>query len=179
MVFCYNELMRIAIISDIHDNLANLEKFLIQAKTEKIEGIICCGDVTTPETLSFLVENFKGEIKLVCGNAEIRREEFFDLAKQSDNLEVFADVGRWDLDKVQISFAHKPEQAEGLVSKTDSVVLSGELHHFVFYGHTHKPWIKQIGETLMANPGTLGGVFTSPSYASLDTVAGQLALHRL
>ena len=55
----------IAIISDSHDNLANLEEFLKQAKKYKVGTIVHCGDVTTPECLEWLVENFNGVIKVV------------------------------------------------------------------------------------------------------------------
>ncbi|MFA5291208.1 MAG: metallophosphoesterase family protein, partial [Candidatus Paceibacterota bacterium] len=84
--------MKIAVISDIHDNLANLERFLKLAEELKIEGIICCGDVTTPETLEKLVSDFSGPIKLACGNMEIRREEFAEVAERHKNLEVFAEL---------------------------------------------------------------------------------------
>lgn len=184
--------MKIAIISDTHDNLANLERFLGQAKTREITGIIHCGDVATPETLEWLTEKFKGEIKVACGNAEIRREEFFELAKKHKNLEVFAEVGEWAphqsvQDKeINIAFVHEPDQAEELAK-------SGK-YNFVFHGHTHKPWIKGVvpedsplgasqGEssrsTLIANPGTLGGVFMASTFAVLDTITGRLELVRL
>ncbi len=160
--------MKIAIISDTHDNLANLENFLLIAKREKIEGIIHCGDVTTPETLDWLVGKFKGEIKVVCGNADIRREEFFALAENYKNLEVFPEIGRWEVGGLKLAFVHqtKPE-------------LDCGHYNFVFHGHTHKPWIGQIEETLVANPGTLGGVFTPPTFTILDTETGKLELRRL
>ena len=167
--------MKIAIISDTHDNLANLEKFLVIVEKEKIGGIIHCGDVTTPETLEWLTEKFKGEIKLVCGNMEIRREEFAGVAEHHSNLEVFAEVGEWTLPiegkDAKVAFMHRP-------NNTEEMAQTGQ-YAFVFYGHTHKPWIKQIGSVLVANPGTLGGVFTAPTYATIDTATGQLALHRL
>lgn len=169
------ENMKIAIISDTHDNMANLEKFLALAEKEKIEGIIHCGDVTTPETLEWLTERFKGEIKVVGGNTEIRREEFAEVAKRHSNLEVFAEVGEWELEfkgvKAKVAFVHRPNKTEELAQT--------KQYPFVFHGHTHKPWINQVGSVLVANPGTLGGVFTAPTYATLDTATSQLALHRL
>ena len=43
--------MKIAIISDTHDNVPNLEKFLAWAKENKIEQIIHCGDLCAPSIL--------------------------------------------------------------------------------------------------------------------------------
>ncbi len=170
--------MKIAIISDTHDNMANLEKFLAQfvgpasaGGSGEAKGIIHCGDVTTPETLEWLAENFAGPIKLADGNAEIRREEFAEVAGRHDNLEIFPEVGEWEIGEKNFAFLHKPD-------KTEELAQTGQ-YSFVFYGHTHKPWISQLGSTLIANPGTLGGVFTAPTYAILDTETGHLALHRL
>ncbi|MFA6253999.1 MAG: metallophosphoesterase family protein [Candidatus Paceibacterota bacterium] len=167
--------MKLAIISDIHDNLANLEKFLFtfaeSSGETKDVGIICCGDVTTPETLNWLTERFKGPIKLACGNTEIRREEFPEIAGSHNNLEIFAEVGDWAIEGLKIAFLHRPNKVEKL-AKTGQ-------YRFIFYGHTHKPWISQLGETFMANPGTLGGVFTAPTFAMLDTKTGRLELKKL
>lgn len=160
--------MKIAIISDTHDNLANIEAFLVLAKEEKVEGLIHCGDVTTPETLEKLVENFEGPIKLVCGNAEIRREEFLTLANKFPNLEVFAIRGEWQVDQLKVAFSHQPALNEDETG-----------FNFVFHGHTHKPWFGEIGTTIIANPGTLGGVFTLPTFACLDTLTGRLELKKL
>jgi predicted phosphodiesterase len=198
--------MKIAIISDIHDNLANLERFLAvfdgPAFAEgygEAKGIICCGDVTTPETLEYLTQNFSGPIKLVCGNAEIRSEEFFSLTKRFPQLEVFAKWGEWKIREskksrhaLDLAFVHKPDRVEEIAHG-----LVRQAHHkkfsFVFYGHTHQPWVKtapkdpplgtpqgeSLGVTVIANPGTLGGVFTAPTFAVLDTASGRLELKKL
>jgi len=64
--------MKIAIISDTHDNLENLKKFLDFAKKEKIDVLIHCGDVTNGETLKEIEEKFEGRIYLALGNADIK-----------------------------------------------------------------------------------------------------------
>lgn len=171
--------MKIYIISDTHDNLANLEKFLTLAKKEDMVGIIHCGDVAKVETLEFLLSNFSGWVKLVCGNAEINREDFKLLGQKYGNLEVFSEIGALHHTgqgkdgsiEINIAFVHKPD-------KTEELAQTGK-YNFVFYGHTHKPWISQIGSTLVANPGTLGGVFMAPTFATLDLETGQLVLRRL
>ena len=63
--------MLIAIISDIHDNLANLEKCLNWAKANNCGELICPGDITNSETLQFLAHHFSGPIHLVKGNMEL------------------------------------------------------------------------------------------------------------
>ena len=46
----------------------------------------------------------------------------------------------------------------------------------MFYGHTHKPWFVGKNDIIIANPGTLGGVFYKASFAVLDTDTGKLEL---
>jgi len=167
----------IAIISDSHDNLANLEEFLKQAKQNKVETILHCGDVTTPEFLSFLADNFSGQIKIAIGNAEIREEEFCFLAEENSRLEIFSEIGEMTLPladsrRLKVAFVHKPELAENLAN-------SGN-YDYVFYGHTHQPWlVKDKKDVILANPGTLGGVFSEPTYALLDPETGRLRLKKL
>lgn len=171
--------MKIAIISDTHDNLANLKKFLELAGRDNIASIIHCGDVTTPETLAWLAEHFAGPIKLACGNMEIRGEEFALIAEKYSNLEIFDEIGTLHQTeqgkngqiRVNITFVHKPDKIEELTR-------SGEPN-FIFYGHTHKPWIRNEASIIIANPGTLGGVFTVSTFAVLDTETGSLELKRL
>ena len=40
--------MEIAILSDIHDNLKNLQKVTDQLKARGIQTAICCGDFCAP-----------------------------------------------------------------------------------------------------------------------------------
>jgi putative phosphoesterase len=177
--------MKIAIISDIHDNLANLERFLEMFKGE---AIICCGDVATVETLEWLATNFEGPIKLVCGNAEIGREQFAEVATKHKNLEIFADSGAWEIEGFKLAFVHQPSKIDLALRQAQSE----SMPEFIFYGHTHKPWIRIEPEdrllgavqrrssgTVIANPGTLGGVFTSATFAILDTQTGKLELKKL
>ena len=51
--------MTFAIISDIHDNLANLKKVIDYINKNKIGKLIISGDLTNPETLSFLRKKLK------------------------------------------------------------------------------------------------------------------------
>lgn len=163
--------MKIAIISDTHDNLSNLEELLRQISIFKIEYIIHCGDVAEPETLEWLVNNFGGSIKLACGNMEINREEFELIAQKHKNLEVFSKLGEAQLGQFCVAFIHQLfEMGEA---------IKNNQFNFIFHGHTHKPWIEQAGKTIVANPGTLGGVFTFPTYAVWDSESGQLELKKL
>lgn len=150
--------MKIAIISDIHDNLANLEKCLHFCLKEEVEVLLCCGDVTNFDTLSFMAENFKGTIYLVQGNMEIFENN--DPLKY-DNIEFQGRIGRITLAKKNIGLCHEP-------FLKPNVLKLGSCD-YIFYGHTHKPWIEDVDGYKFINPGTLGGVFQRATFALWDT----------
>ena len=60
--------MQLAIISDVHDNLANLTKVLNFLKKSGLNFLVCCGDIGNLETISYLAKNFSGQIYLAFGN---------------------------------------------------------------------------------------------------------------
>ena len=60
--------MTIAIVSDSHDNVPNIEKFLIWANLNSIEMIIHCGDIAAPSMVDkFFAPKFPSQIHLVYG----------------------------------------------------------------------------------------------------------------
>ena len=156
--------MKIAIISDIHDNLANFRKSLVWCRENKIKKIICCGDVTSNETLGSLA-HFAGEIYLVSGNAD-----FYDEAelKKYKNIIHCGRVGRVQLGDLTIGICHEPWLIEKVKEK-------GECD-FIFYGHTHKPWQEERADTQIINPGTLSGMFLKSTFACLDLATNNLEL---
>jgi putative phosphoesterase len=149
--------MLIAIISDIHDNLVNLNKCLSWCKKEKIKNLICCGDITNSETLKILSENFDGQIYLVRGNLEIyEEEEVF----QYKNIKYLGRYGRFEFDNKIIGVCHEPY----FIKK----VLEDGICDIIFYGHMHEPWQSKENDVLIINPGTLGGVFQKATFAVWD-----------
>ncbi len=124
--------MKIAIISDTHDNMANIRKVIGWLNKEKISLVFHCGDITRPETLNEARKLFKGEIKAVRGNGDIALENL----PETEELEINNKI---------IAFTHFKEPAIELCK-------SGK-YNLVFYGHTHKPWMEEINGCRLANPG--------------------------
>lgn len=160
--------MKIAIISDSHDNIANLEEFLNWAKENKIETIIHCGDLCGPAVMTkVLAPNFKGDIHFVYGNVG-DRELLEEKIKGIKNVKFYGDQGEVEIDGKKMAFVHRPEEAKALASKNN--------YDFIFYGHTHQPWEEKIGETRLVNPGTLAGMFNKATFAVYDTLNDKLEL---
>ncbi len=159
--------MLIAIISDIHDNLPNLEKCLAWCKKNKIEKIICCGDVCNYDTLEFLSTNFSGEIFLVEGNGETYE------AKDINNLKNISYrnlIGIEKLGSLTLGFCHQEREIPTLLKKAEQCL------DFIFFGHSHKPWLEKQNNIFIANPGNLAGTFFQPTFASLNTETKELEL---
>lgn len=160
--------MLVAIISDIHDNLANLQKFLTWSKTNKIKQLFIIGDTGSAETIKIITGKFAGQIHLVLGNADF--QEIKSL-KNFAHLEIYDSFTDIQLDHKKIYLTHHP----GDIKK----MAIANQYDFIFYGHTHKPWIEQIGQTIIANPGTLAGMFSKATFAIWDTKNSEIRLKLL
>jgi len=159
--------MKIAILSDSHDNLKILEKFLAFCKKKKIKTIIHCGDITNPDTLNFIRENFKGEIFVSLGNADLK-EKILSLKNRLSGVFIFEELGEIEIDNLKIGFCHSPDQLNELIQKKE--------YDFFFFGHTHKPSMKKFGNCYLVNPGNLANLYFQPTFAILNTKTKKIEL---
>ncbi|MCX6799701.1 MAG: YfcE family phosphodiesterase [Candidatus Falkowbacteria bacterium] len=157
--------MSIAIISDIHDNLVNLEKCLNWCRAEKVKDLICCGDITNLETVEFISQHFLGQIFLVRGNCTIFDDRDILELKNITNL---GEAGRFSLEGHWVGLCHQPFEIE-------KVKALGQCE-IIFFGHTHKPSLEDIDGSLIVNPGTLGGVFNEATFTYWDPCENKLEL---
>lgn len=162
--------MTVAIIADIHDNLACLDKCLIWCRQNKVSNIICCGDLGNLDTILFLAQNFSGEIFVVTGNADTFEEK--DLAKLK-NVHYCGEISISEIAGLNIGFCHEPQDVKKIKE------LAPFDLDFIFCGHTHRPDLKKDGNTIIANPGTLAGIFTPATFAILNTENKNLELKLL
>lgn len=160
--------MFLAIISDTHDNIPNIEKFLSWAKENKIETIIHCGDIAAPSMIMELFGPAEIEFYCVFGNVA-DRELLPQVCKKFAHTKCYGDQGELELEKHQIAFCHFPKTAKELAATNK--------YNLVFYGHTHKPWMETLpNDCQLINPGTLGGVFQKATFAVYDTQTKKLDL---
>lgn len=153
-------MIKIAIVSDTHDNLPRIDQMLEKIKKENIKTIIHCGDVCSFRVLSYLANNFDGKIYLSIGNVDADHE-LNQTKNNLPNLKIFPKYGELNIDNLKIAFVHFPTKAKELAQT--------EKYDFIFYGHTHKPWEEKINSCKIINPGTLAGLFTRSTFAILDT----------
>jgi len=147
--------MKVAIVSDTHDNIPNFNKVIQWLNGEGIKLILHCGDICNQEIIDEAVKNFKGKIEFVRGNGD------FHLDHLPDTLEVA-------LEGKKAVLVHYPDLAKKLAE-------SGK-YDLVFYGHTHRPWEETIGKCRLVNPGELAGQRYKPCFATYDTENDKLEL---
>lgn len=144
--------MRIAILSDTHDNLLNVRAAVDILRQEDIDKLLHCGDVCGPGVVEAL-QDF--DVFFAQGNMD--RMPALGLA-----VEAFHGPGHLArfhtlmLSGSQAALLHGDE--ERLLHR---LIHSGE-YAYVFHGHTHRPADRQIGPTRIINPGALGGLHRAP-----------------
>jgi len=147
--------MKIAIVSDTHDNIKNFIKSIEYLNKNKVKTILHCGDISNQETIDVAKSKFKGQIKFVKGNAD------FNLVDLPEKMEI-------KIEGKNILFCHFPEIARKAAG-------SGK-YDMVFYGHTHRPWEERVAGCRIANPGELAGQLYKPTFAIYDTETDLLQL---
>ena len=173
--------MKIAIISDTHDNIPNLTKVLNYCREHKIEKLIHCGDLAEIETLDFLKEHFAGDIFWTHGNMDRGHSADYPFADgKYKGINIFSKHGEVEIAGKKIAFVHFPEYAKRLAEE-------GRFD-FVFYGHTHMPWTETVrGENKdsnikaceLLNPGNVANQHYAPTFAVWDSLTEKFSLIRI
>jgi uncharacterized protein len=161
--------MKIAVVSDTHDNLPNFKKALGWIENNNIKIIIHCGDICTLPFLRESINDFPGKIYLCLGNVDKDHFEISSNQKRKfNNVLFFNEWGELELDNKKIAFTHFPDLAKKLAITNK--------YDIIFYGHTHKPWEEKTKKTKIVNPGNLAGLFYKPTFAIYDTKKDNLQL---
>lgn len=148
--------MRIAVLSDSHDNIWNLEKALQLLQGEALSALLFLGDFCAPFSLKQIAEAYSGPIHCVPGNNDGDMFLLMSIAAQAGNVTFHHPIGDLTLSERKIAITHYPEIAEGLVA-------TGK-YTAVFSGHTHEFMSQTSGSTLWVNPGEIMGRFGEPGF---------------
>lgn len=156
----------LAVLSDVHDNLANLKKALNYIQNNKLDYLICLGDLQSLDAWQEL-DKLTIPIFAVKGNAD----NTLDLTKFT-HLKVWQGFGEIELSGKKILFSHYPEVIKKIIEQKP------RYYSLALHGHTHKPWEEDCQNTKILNPGNIANVYYSPSFAiiNLDNLQSQLIL---
>jgi putative phosphoesterase len=156
--------MRVAVISDIHDNLWNLAAAIEHAGGAS-DALICCGDLCSPFVMDELAR-YPGPVDIVFGNNDA--DLFRITRKASDRVRVDGEMLETVLDGKRVGVNHFNYIARPMAE-------SG-LYDIVCYGHNHEFSVSRVGKTLALNPGPIMGarfpgkwVDVLPTFLIVDT----------
>ncbi len=119
--------MNIAVVSDIHDHVWNLQKALQIIKEQKCKAIIFCGDFCAPFTAGILSES--GLPIYACfGNND---EDQFAISEKLKAVQLWPltkEFAEMELDSRKIAFCHYPKLGKTLLANSGSIcgIISGK-----------------------------------------------------
>jgi putative phosphoesterase len=151
--------MKIAVLSDLHDNYADWQLINKILQKERIKTLFFCGDLAAPSMLKKMIEEFDGHIHIVYGNVADRETEK-KFADESNKVTHYGDLAEFELEGKKICLTHFPDKAKALAA--------AERFDLICFGHNHIKTFEKIGNTYLLNPGTAGGMFQYPSFAIFD-----------
>lgn len=160
--------MKIAILSDIHDNIWRLEALLADLQADLL---LFCGDFCAPFTLAQIAEGFAGPVHVVLGNNDGDRLSLARVAGRFPHVTLHGDFAGLELDGRRVAVTHYPEIGQALAQ--------GGVYDLVCYGHSHQCAIVQTGKTVQVNPGEVMGRLGLSTYALYDTSTGQAQIVQL
>lgn len=154
--------MKIALMTDSHDNLTVLHKAVEWCNTNQIDYVLHAGDLVAPFVHRAL-KKLNMPITIVFGNNDGERHGLAVIFKDK----IFTPPYDIVLDGKKISMLHEPEPMDDLALDDYDLIL---------YGHTHAVDIRE-GKPIIVNPGELGGWLTGRStFAVWDTQSEDLQL---
>ncbi len=158
--------MRIAIVSDIHDNLWNLSAALDSLKDSDL--LICCGDLCSPFVIDELAK-FERDVHIVFGNNDADLYRITAKASKKLNCHLHGELFQATFDGKRVAVNHFDYLARPMSKSGD--------YDAVFFGHNHEFEISRQGSCLLINPGSIMGAQfstgkwedTTPTFVVYDT----------
>lgn len=139
--------MRIAILSDIHDNVWKLAAALTEA--QDADAMICCGDYCSPFVVAQLAAGFSGPTHLVFGNNDGDLFRITRVAAQHDHVHFHGEFFEGELGGKRFAANHYDNIARPMAGSDE--------YDVVCYGHNHIYNVERVGDTLTINPGPIMG----------------------
>ena len=162
--------MKIGIISDIHENFHNLILALRKMKEEKVEQIICLGDLMN-DGIAKVLSISETPVFMVWGNND---GDLVVLTKTSSRAgsNLVSSINTYDF----LEYANRKIFVTHFEDLAIPMAKSG-MFDAVFCGHTHISRIEHEGNCVIVNPGEISAQRTgTASLAIYDTTGHEVKL---
>lgn len=158
--------MKIAILSDIHDHLWNLQAAI--GSVQYADALICCGDLCSPFVVDELAK-FPRDIHVVFGNNDADLFRITTKAAAAGRVKLYGELFTAEFGGRRFAVNHFDYIARPIAHSGD--------YDVVCFGHNHQFEIGRHVRTLLINPGPImGAKFSSgkwedvaPTFAVYDT----------
>jgi putative phosphoesterase len=165
---------KLGLISDVHATSAPLKEALSIFMREKVDQIICAGDIAgyfeeLETTIDLLLEH---ECATIIGNhdqtyIELHSDEVD--TKQYRFLNSLPETLQYEIENkhIYVVHAHPPASQHGGIKLLDvdgnlideqkqywQQELAGVRYDVLIVGHTHQVFVEQLGNVLVINPGS-------------------------
>ena len=157
--------MKIAVISDSHDNRTRFKQATLLAKQLNAEAILHCGDIIAPSTLKETKESGLHTYAIHGNNTGDLLMMHRVANKPENNISFYGQDAELKLNGKRIFIVHYPHYAKAMAVTGDyDVVCYGHDHHY------HEELIDNIkgSKTLLLNPGSVAGLDGPASFMILD-----------
>lgn len=157
--------MKICIISDSHDRREALAAAVTDAKAHGAELVLHCGDIVAPSTLH-AIQPIGLPAHVIHGNNMGDTYSLGQLAcEENSGIIYHGKDASLEFHGRRIFIVHYPRYAQAMA-------LTGD-YDLVCNGHEHRAHIEKITnskgtETIMLDPGTVGGVSAPATYVMGD-----------
>jgi putative phosphoesterase len=151
--------VKIAILSDIHDNVWKLAAALDRFK--EADAIIGCGDLCAPFIVPQIAEAFRRSIHVVFGNNDGDRFRITQQGARFDHVTIHGEFADFALGGKRIAVHHFDDVGR--------LIAASGSYDVVCCGHNHVFEVARIGRTLLINPGEIMGRFGTSTYVVYDT----------
>ncbi|MHA1680164.1 MAG: metallophosphoesterase [Promethearchaeota archaeon] len=151
-------MMKIGVISDSHDHMDNIGKFVDIFNDEGVDVIIHCGDFCSP-FVARKFNNLNKSIKFYAvrgnndGDINHLNFTFSKLCKIVDGHQTIELAGK------KFFILHGHGIPEGRIDD----IARGGAYDVILYGHYHHTRDETVGDTVIMNPGESCGYLTGES----------------
>ena len=143
----------VGVLSDIHDQLANLERALEAFADAGVGTVLFCGDFCSPipaRTLS----GWNGPVHCVFGNGDGDRFRILQGTRET-SMTCHGEHAEIEVGGRSVALTHFPLYGSALARTGD--------YDAVFSGHTHERSETRVGSALWVNPGEVLGWKGTPT----------------
>lgn len=156
--------MRIGILSDTHDYLEMVDAAVNRLNREGVDLVLHAGDYISPFVVPRLAK-LRSPLIGVLGNNDGDHHLLAERFAEHEHLSLRGTFASVTAGGMTIGLLHgdNRELLQALIGR--------KAFNAVIHGHTHRAEVRELGKTLIINPGETCGYLTGrPTIAVLDTV---------